>query len=217
MGRFRRNPPKSPNGSVVGSVEPTVQGIKRDYDGIIVENEPTYSESISRNLTEETTHKYQRALDYWVELDINLHVYINQEGQQGYILEITERFTKANPDTDQNTTRIAMLNHEQLYRDPVAFFLALAIADNAFKGIHSLEQFWAVRPQRGQKSFQFKWNQEALDQPVFRTVKKDGRVSDAWAASSMYHLLKRLVANAGFPEGSITMHTFRRGVANMVD
>ena len=35
---------------------------------------------------------------------------------------------------DSPSIRTAMLNHEQLYRDPVSFFLALALADHAVKG-----------------------------------------------------------------------------------
>ena len=46
-----------------------------------------------------------------------------------------------------------MQPRERLFRNPVAFFLALAFADNAIRGVSSIKQFWSIQPRKGQKSF----------------------------------------------------------------
>lgn len=48
-----------------------------------------------------------------------------------------------------------MTSQDQLYRDPVPIFLALVLADGAFKIITTAEQFLSVRPYSGSKSIQF--------------------------------------------------------------
>ena len=110
-----------------------------------------------------------------------------------------------------------MQSRERLFRDPVAFFLALAFADDAIKGVSSIEQFWSVQPRRGQKSFQFEWNEDKLDVPVFRVVTATGPTPASWTCSSMFHYLDTVTRNAGYKAGSITIHTIRRGAANLID
>lgn len=110
-----------------------------------------------------------------------------------------------------------MSSEDRLLRNPLAFFLALAFADDAIKGVSSVEQFWEIRPRRGQKSFQSEWNKDKLDTPVFRIVNATGPTPDAWHTSSIFCYFRNAVKNAGYKESSITIHTLRRGVANVVD
>ena len=46
-----------------------------------------------------------------------------------------------------------MQPNERLFRDLVAFYLALAFADDAIRGVSSIKQFWSIQPRKGQKSF----------------------------------------------------------------
>ncbi|KAL8899983.1 MAG: hypothetical protein Q9207_005916 [Kuettlingeria erythrocarpa] len=78
--------------------------------------------------------------------DVGLHVRWDENGQKGLVMELTQRFTKGNHDVDTNWFRVPMLSSERLFHDPVAFFLALAFADNAIKGVTSIEQFWSIQP-----------------------------------------------------------------------
>lgn len=65
--------------------------------------------------------------------------------------------------------RVVMKDREDFLRDPVFFFfIALAIADQAFQGISSLDQFWAVWPPRDRRQFEFQWNTAIMDIPVLR-------------------------------------------------
>ena len=110
-----------------------------------------------------------------------------------------------------------MQPRERLFRNPVAFFLALAFADDAIRGVSSIEQFWSIQPRKGQKSFQFEWNADKLDLPVFRVITATGPTSASWTCSSMFHYLDIVTRNAGYQPGSITIHTIRRGAANLID
>ena len=110
-----------------------------------------------------------------------------------------------------------MISQHNLYRDPVAFFLALALADSAFRNVTTVEQFLSVRPYLGSKSMQFQWVQDKLDTPVFKVIKPTRPTSDSWNGSSMFYYLANVVKTAGYKKGSIAIHTLRRGLANVVD
>jgi len=110
-----------------------------------------------------------------------------------------------------------MTDHENMFYDPVWFFVALAFTDQAFKGISNLEQFWTVRPKDGQGSFQFEWNADVLETPVFRAVKSSGTTLEPWRCASMFHQLGKVVEAAGYRKGTITVHTIRRGFANVMN
>ena len=94
-----------------------------------------------------------------------------------------------------------MQPRERLFRDPVAFFLALAFTDNAIKGVSSIEQFWSIQPRKGQKSFQFEWNTDKLHVPVFRIITAIGPTLAFWTCSSMFHYLGIITKNAGYQLG----------------
>ncbi|KAL9583992.1 MAG: hypothetical protein Q9203_004848 [Teloschistes exilis] len=149
--------------------------------------------------------------------DVVLHTFWDENGHQGLIMELTQRFTKANPDVDTNWFRVTMLSRERLFRDPIAYFLTLAFADDAIKGVKTMEQFWAIKPPKGQKSFQFEWNADKMDMPVFRVTTATGPTPASWTCSSMFRYLSIVTKEAGYPPGSVTIHTMRRGVANKVD
>ena len=73
-----------------------------------------------------------------------------------------------------------MTSRDDVMRDPVAFVLALAFADTALKGITSVQKFADVKPRSEKELFTFEWNDEVLDQPVFRLVDRTkGLTEDA--------------------------------------
>lgn len=150
------------------------------------------------------------------------------------MLELTQRYTKNNRDPDHNSyvkatsftilansdrLRVIMKDKEELLRDPVFFFVALAFADNAFRGIPSLDQFWKVRPSGDNKQLEFQWHDAVMDIPVFRSTDKSGSMginSPAWNTSLMFCSLNSLTETAGYKKGSVTIHTLRRGFGNRV-
>ena len=112
-----------------------------------------------------------------------------------------------------------MKDKEGLLRDPVFFFVALAFADNAFRGITSLDQFWKVRPFGDNRQLELQWNDAVMDTPVFRWIDKSGSMgleSPAWNTNSMNRSLRSLTEIAGYKKSSVTIHTLRRGFGNRV-
>ena len=107
---------------------------------------------------------------------------------------------------------------DDLMRDPVLFFLTLAMLDDAVKGVDSIEQFYDVRPRPGCDKFMFEWNDKVLDQPVFRLINRHkGVTQDAWHCDQMFSQLQNVVECAGYQRGDITGHTIRRGFANAIE
>lgn len=49
---------------------------------------------------------------------------------------------------------------DRLFRDLIASFLVLAVADGAIKGVTTKEQLQKISPRRGDKSFQQQWNKD---------------------------------------------------------
>ncbi|KAL8939682.1 MAG: hypothetical protein Q9216_003222 [Gyalolechia sp. 2 TL-2023] len=149
--------------------------------------------------------------------DLALHAYLDDEGRRGYIMETTERYLKGNEDPETNWFRFTVTSQDRLYRDPVAFFLAFALADGAFHNITTVEQFLNVRIPADKKSLQFRWRQDKLDTPIFQEVKQTGPTSNSWNSSSMFYYLAKATKSAGYKKGAIAIHTLRRGLANVVD
>ena len=115
--------------------------------------------------------------------------------------------------------RVTMKDREDFLRDPIFFFVALAIADNAFRSISSLDQFWAVRPPRNTRQFEFQWKSAVKDLPILRISSRDSKdtTSEAWTYGSMAQGLNKLTQISGYPQGTLTMTSFRRGFANCLD
>ncbi|KAK3178123.1 hypothetical protein OEA41_000256 [Lepraria neglecta] len=110
-----------------------------------------------------------------------------------------------------------MTDMENLFEDRVVFFLVLANADNAFLGITSVEDLWKVRPRDGESIFTFQWQNEVLELPVFRKAQAHGVTEKAWTCASMFRQLSDIIQKAGYRKGTITIHTIRRGMANVAD
>ena len=110
-----------------------------------------------------------------------------------------------------------MKDQEKFLRDPVFFFIALAFADHAFRGISSLNQFWEIRPPGDKKQFEFQWNDAVMDVPVFRSKGDLSIHSPAWTTTEMYKVLNRLTNILGYEKSSITIHTLRRSFGNRID
>ena len=122
--------------------------------------------------------------------------------------------------SNSHRLRVIMKDKENFLRDPVFFFVALAFADHAFRGISSLDQFWAVRPPHDRTQFEFQWNVAVMETPVFRSTDKNGALgieSPAWITTQMYRDLNNLTRLAGYEKGTITVHTLRRGFGNRVE
>ena len=103
--------------------------------------------------------------------------------------------------------------------DPTVFALALALTDNAIKGVSSVEQFYETEPLNTEKKFMFEWNEDVLDKPVFSRIDRCKGVlkDEAWNCNNMFYQLQDVSQCAGYRRGDINDHTFRRGFANAIE
>lgn len=98
---------------------------------------------------------------------------------------------KGNPDVTGNTqvamvivptqainsfprTCVTIPDRDNLFRDPVAIFVAIAFTDHAFNYASSVENFFAINSPYGQDSLKFGWRDEVVDVPAFWVVESSG-------------------------------------------
>lgn len=105
---------------------------------------------------------------------------------------------------------------------PIALFLGIAFADDAFEGITNPEQLF--RPKIGYEAKTFKFKKSVLNTPVFKAAVSchngpKGQISDqiaAWAYSGCHKQLKGLGYRFGYRVPP-TSYAIRRGAANILN
>jgi hypothetical protein len=95
--------------------------------------------------------------------------------------------------------------------------MVCGIADNAFKGIVTLDELLEKIPPKGRESWTLEWKECALRLPVFRKVTASGPdPSRALTFSSLRNDYSSLAKRAYFRD-SLRVHGIRGAVANAVD
>lgn len=109
-----------------------------------------------------------------------------------------------------------MREHRKLRFNPVAFLLEIAFQDGAFRDVDFMETFKRWDPDHNDP-VPLVWKPSMAREPVLRTATRAGGISKRpWTRESFCKLFRAVVTNAGYPE-IITIHTLRRGLANMLD
>jgi hypothetical protein len=99
----------------------------------------------------------------------------------------------------------------------VYWVMVHGIADDAFKGISSVDELLAQRPPEGRESWTLQWTDTAKDLPFFRMVTPSGPRSDKGLTfSSLRHHFTSLRERDGF-QNQLRVHGIRGQVANRVD
>ncbi len=93
----------------------------------------------------------------------------------------------------------------------VAFILAIALANNAFRDHSTLEEILAIRPPVGEATVAIDWSWEKRNEPVFKDG--DGKIEKS---SAFGHNLAEVGHRAGY-EQNITVRDARREVLTLVD
>ncbi|KAF4155474.1 hypothetical protein CNMCM6069_007995 [Aspergillus lentulus] len=107
--------------------------------------------------------------------------------------------------------------HPILAMNFVYWVMVHGIADDAFKGISSVDELLAQRPPEGRESWTLQWTDTAKDLPFFRMVTPSGPRSDKGLTfSSLRHHFTSLRERDGF-QNQLRVHGIRGQVANRVD
>ncbi|KAL4861450.1 hypothetical protein BDV12DRAFT_208024 [Aspergillus spectabilis] len=92
----------------------------------------------------------------------------------------------------------------------------MAFQDGAFLHINLLDDLKSWNPNLN-NLIPLLWKPSVAKEPVLRIVTRAGGVSKClWTRESFCKIFRAVVTNAGYPE-IITIHTLRRGLANMLD
>ena len=93
--------------------------------------------------------------------------------------------------------------------NPVAFILAIALADGAFRDYATLDEILAIEPPSDEAIWQVEWKESILDTPFCRAITSRGLSSNIQTANSFGDQLARLGKRSGH-ERNITIHAVRR-------
>ncbi|KAL4958731.1 uncharacterized protein BDV14DRAFT_186161 [Aspergillus stella-maris] len=161
----------------------------------------------------DTSKADERGLRYQ---DIELYIYRRPDGEIELFFRLSEKWVKNNDNPKNTVFRLAMREHRKLRFNPVAFLLVMAFQDGAFLHVDSMESLKRWNPDHNDP-VPLLWKPSVAEEPVLRTVTRAGGVSKRpWTRESFCKIFRAVVTNAGYPE-IITIHTLRRGLANMLD
>src|SRR5436309_10277604 len=96
-----------------------------------------------------------------------------------------------------------------LFSNPVLYFMAIALADNAFKDYSTFEEILQIEPPADQDIWPVDWKDEVLKLPIFREIEPEGPTKTIQSATSYSGQLRRLGHRAGYTI-NITVHAARR-------
>ncbi|KAF2274582.1 uncharacterized protein EI97DRAFT_444049 [Westerdykella ornata] len=101
---------------------------------------------------------------------------------------------------------------------PVAYFLVLALADQAIEGCNSFTSLEATPTPLGTDTCWFKIKSSMLDVPILRSVDQKGVIhqDQIWKFNSISNMLIGLGQRAGYEE-NLTAYCFRRVFSNTID
>jgi hypothetical protein len=95
--------------------------------------------------------------------------------------------------------------------------MVCGIADNAFKGIWTLDKLLEKTPPKGRESWTLEWTERARRLPVFCMVAASGpHPSRALTFSSLRNYYTSLAKRAYFRD-TLRIHGVRAGTANAID
>ncbi|KAI9848893.1 MAG: hypothetical protein M1837_006409 [Sclerophora amabilis] len=112
--------------------------------------------------------------------------------------------------------RILLYKTEKLHSKIILFFLAIALADGAFKRFDTLEKIMHASILKGRSTWTLEYKQQWLETPVLRTASSGTLLDRPLQYSTAWDQVKQLGRRVGYKD-NLRIHSFRRGVANLAD
>jgi hypothetical protein len=104
-----------------------------------------------------------------------------------------------------------------LLYNSTAYFLAMAIADNALFHIKSLDDLQALEIPAGEHELILSFEESALNRPILRTCTKEkGITEDIMPKSAFLRIFRAMMQKEGYFCGS-SIHAVRRGLGKKID
>ncbi|KAF2278993.1 uncharacterized protein EI97DRAFT_440482 [Westerdykella ornata] len=137
----------------------------------------------------------------------------------GYFLLVRLRCRKGVRNTEKHAPQLLLYEEpKRRFFCPVAYFLALALADQAIEGCDSFTSLEAAPTPPGTDTCWFKIKSSMLDIPILRAVDQKGVIHQdhIWKYNSISNMFVGLGQRAGYEE-NLTGYCFRRGFGNTID
>ena len=157
--------------------------------------------------------------------DTRLYLEKKSDGQEVLHLSIGMRFRKgarhsARSLNMENIPTIVFYEHDDPVRSIITYFISLALADNAFRTVRTIDDIINTKIPPGQDIWVFEWKSSIGEMPVFQEVNDKGPTGKSMTYSMIKSLIVKLGHRAGYTE-NITMHqqdmtAFRSSLINEV-
>lgn len=107
--------------------------------------------------------------------------------------------------------------HGKLLYDDTQYLLALALADKAFWGIGSVEDFWQLQNPPDESELILRWTDAAKGLPVLRNATMQQGVSEQPLSKKTFDRIIKSVLNLSGYFGNATVHAIRRYLGKKVN
>ena len=100
--------------------------------------------------------------------------------------------------------------------DDTQYLIAFALADGAFRGIKTVDQFFSQLVPLGEDNLPLIWEPQVEDLPIVRMIKVGSATDEPYLARTFERALKNNLARAGYretPQVRVIVHAIRRAVA----
>ena len=153
--------------------------------------------------------------------DTRLYLERTSDGSTEFRLAISLRFMKgervyARELNGDNLVVIPFYENEIPFRNCVLFFIALALADDAFKHYSNVAEIVGAKIRPGKQTHTFEWKESVELQPVFKTIGPNGPTQSSATYSTMQKFLVTLGYRAGY-QANMTIHAIRRAFLTKAD
>jgi hypothetical protein len=111
----------------------------------------------------------------------------------------------------------AAKEHPKLLYNSTAYFIAMAIADNALFGIESLEDLQAFEIPTGEEGLILSFKESALERPILRQCTKEkGTTEKKMSEDAFLRIFRAVKQKEGYFDGA-SIHAVRRGLGKKID
>lgn len=133
------------------------------------------------------------------------------------IYRIDQRWVKNNRDPENTVYGASTSQHGKLLYDDTQYLLALALADKAFWGIDSVEDFWQLQIPPDESELILRWTDAAKCLPILRNATMQQGVSEQPLSKKTFERIIKSVLNLSGYFGNTTVHAIRRYLGKKVN
>ena len=109
------------------------------------------------------------------------------------------------------------VNTKKLLHDDTQYLLALALADEAIRGIRSAKEFWQLQVPPGEDELILEWNDSVINRPILRNATmQQGVPEEPLSKQAFDRIVKSVFKLSGYFDPA-TVHAIRRYLGKKVN